>query len=630
MELAAATDGQEQLIAAVQSARDFPELQVALRKFPEGALRSRQLAVVDRTIQRLSQNSSGTSRCFRLALLGNHTLDPLELHCRVRHAMCGVELRSWVAPYGQYAQVLLDPASRLHDFAPDAIFLSLNIAALCEELVAGFADLSSEAIESARNRIFHELDSWVATALARTKATLLVCNFPRPPLASLGVSDSQSQVSEAATYLSINLTMLERYRNHRRVFVFDMDRLVAGFGAERAFSSRQYFLAKIPWTDLFVARIASELVRYSFALSGRGRKCLIVDLDNTIWGGIIGEDGPSGLKIGPGSAAGEAFQRFQLAIRSLKSRGVLLAICSKNNPSDVDSVFAEDGRMPLRRSDFVAERVNWQPKPDNIVSIANQLNIGLDSLVFADDNPLEREFVRMALPDVAVLELPADPANFVDALLDVPYFEQASITQEDRAKTQMYEEESRRVGSMRTSASLDDYLSTLESRLYVRRASSSDRDRIHQLFGKTNQFNLTTRRYTLAQVDDLLSDDAFDLFIARLSDKFGDLGTIALALISREGDEMELDSFVMSCRAMGRGAETALMNVVKSRCKDSAARIRASYLATRRNVPASSFLPSQGFVEVARDGEKITYLLERPHQSLITCSHISVREEHLD
>jgi FkbH-like protein len=611
-------------LSGIRGAEDASALHALVRGLDAAALSPRDVEVVTRALRRHPLEGIAT----RIAVLGNHTLDPLAARIPVHAAVTGMHASAWTGPFGQYVQAIMDASLGLGSYDPQVVFLSLAMRALAPDVHGAFASLDDARRASERDGILDHVDSWVTAALGSTEGLLLVANFPRPAESAFGPADSGQAPGEAEFYMELNLELLRRARSERRVRILDMDRLTAAHGYERAMDDRLFHLAKIPWTEAFTGRVADEILRFARASQGRARKCLVLDLDNTLWGGIAGEDGPAALQIGAGSAAGEAFADFQRALKGLQGRGVMLALCSKNNPADVDAVFRARPEMPLRREDFVAERVNWDPKPANLVAIAEELNIGTDALVFADDNPAERAIVRGALPEVAVLDLPSDPAAFADTLRRTTLFDRLDVTGDDRAKTEQYAQQSRRRQFERGTGDMGSYLAGLETELVVRPAGPEDLSRVHQLVTKTNQFNLTTRRYSPAELERFLADGRYDLTIARLRDRFGDMGVIAFYLVRREGDTADIETFLMSCRALGRGAETALMNRMKRRYATLVERLNATFIRTAKNTPAVDFLAGQGFI---LDGEEAGGI-RRYHFRLrdgteIPCAHIQVIEE---
>ncbi len=427
--------------------------------------------------------------------------------------------------------------------------------------------------------------------------------------------------------MRLNLALLERLAGNPRAYLFDMEGVVSRYGKARAFSSTMYYLARMPWQDGLLPHLADELLRYIQAHQGRTRKCLVLDLDNTLWGGVLGEDGPEGIEIGPGNAMGEAFLAFQRTVAMIKSRGIMLAINSKNNEDEVREAFRLRTDMPLKLEDFSAQRINWQSKHDNLVAIAAELNIGVDSLVFVDDNPVECALVEEMLPDVKVVRLPDDPADYGDALLDLMAFEKLSITDEDRAKTQQYQEQRQRAAHRDTVGDLDGYLASLGTEVRIRPASEATRVRVHQLFSKTNQFNLTTRRYTPADIDRFIADDRFVLRTIDATDRFGALGIIGVYLIDLSRDVPHVDSFVMSCRAIGRGIETAVMNTIKKEFLSDQRHeaLSVDFIPTKKNVPARTFCESQGFVRVAEtEAGRRSFRLDADQARPIDCPHVAI------
>jgi FkbH-like protein len=320
------------------------------------------------------------------------------------------------------------------------------------------------------------------------------------------------------------------------------------------------------------------------AAQGRSYKCLVLDLDNTLWGGVIGDDGLEGLKLGQGSAAGEAFAAFQRHVRDLGRRGVILAVCSKNDEANALEPFERHPEMVLRRDDIACFVANWSDKAANLRHIAERLNIGLDSLVFADDNPAERAIVRRELPMVAVPELPDDPTLYAACLADAGYFEARHITQEDLARTGQYRDNQRREALAASTTDLPSYLRSLQMRLVWNRFDKLNQPRIVQLVNKTNQFNLTTIRVSDEDVAGLIADDAALTLQLRLLDAFGDNGIIAIIAGRPVREAIRLDLWLMSCRVLGRGVEEETLNlVVDEALRLGAKRLTGQYRPTAKN-----------------------------------------------
>ena len=359
----------------------------------------------------------------------------------------------------------------------------------------------------------------------------------------------------------------------------------------------------IPFSNVFMAALAEEWVAYARVLLGKSKKCIVLDLDNTLWGGVVGEVGPRGIALGP-DYPGSAFVNFQQALLEFYDRGILLAIASRNNPADVAEVFEKNPYMVLKEKHFSAIRTDWKTKPEMIREIAEELNIGTDSMVFLDDDPVNREMVRGELPGVAVPDFSLPPEEYAPLLHSLNLFHQFSLTGEDLAKGRMYAEERQRKKVLLQAKSPDAYIAELDIRITV---AVNDRDlipRLSQLTLKTNQFNLTTRRYSEADILKFMESGAL-VISGNVTDKFGDYGTVILAIVVPDrGDPRKttLDTMLMSCRVMGRGVECSFMDyLLRELGRRSIISLEAEFISTVKNVPAKKdFLAEHGFGEGLR------------------------------
>lgn len=563
----------------------------------------------------------------RLACLGNATLDLLAPHVAVQAAGEGLRVAAHTGAYGQYVQEILAPAGPLADFRPDLVLLILSLRLLRPEPMARFSALSAAERMALRDEVLDHVAGWAQAALARLPATLLVANFIAPAHPAAGVADARHPYGEMEFHHDLNLELVRRFKGEPRVQVLDLDRLAGRFGKDRLIDRRMFYLAKMEYSPAFLPLVAGEVVRQMKAVRGLARKCLVLDLDDTLWGGIVGEEGAAGVKCGPGDPEGEAYLDFQRRIKDLQSRGVLLALCSKNNPADAREVFETRPEMPLALADFAAVEISWEPKHEGLKRIARALGLGLDSLVFLDDNPAEVALVRQLLPEVEAIALPPDPAEYADLLDRLTCFEKIAVLEEDLRKTAQYRENREREELRETTGDLEDYLATLETRIEIREAGRADLPRAHQLFTKTNQFNLTTLRHSLAELAACAGDPARTLGVVAARDRFGDLGTIAAFLLRDAGETLVLDSFLMSCRALGRGIESAVMNHVKERFLAGPwPELRASFRPTPKNAPAAGFLEREGFRPVGNGeaGEQL-YRLGRGEAAATPCPWIELR-----
>jgi FkbH-like protein len=585
-------------------------------------------------VRRLSREirDANTMPEVRIAFAGNIVFEPLPEFAEVHLACQGLTAMSHVAPYGQALQELLNPRSALCRFDPNFLMIHFELDALLPGLMDRRNGDGPESWRETVEEVIAAVEPVVRAALEATDAVVLLTNFAGPDCYDLGLADSRSEFGQQEFVSQLNSMLSRTFRSEPRVQILDLCRLMAYHGRGRARDRRLYYVAKLPWHDSFLPVVADEMVRHIGVALGRIRKCLVVDLDNTLWAGVLGEDGPEGIRVGMGDPVAEAHYDLQRKIHALRQRGVLLAVCSKNNPEDVEEAFRVRTDMPLRRDDFVCMDVSWEPKTEGLRRIAEELNIGTDSLALLDDSPTELELVRQLMPEVECIAVPKDPALRPTCLDRVHSLDRAIITAEDLAKTSQYQANVRRTRSRPQFSNLHAYLVSLKTRVVLKTATPELMARAHQLFSKTNQFNLTTRRYTLAQLEQFASDPSSQLLLAHAEDRFGDLGWIGAVLVRRLGEpEAEIDSFILSCRAMGRGVESAMLNRVKEVVFSAPVcqRLAAEYLATRKNPPAREFLDERGFTVVARsdDGSK-RYMLDRADSAPTPCDWLTVSSTH--
>ena len=416
---------------------------------------------------------------------------------------------------------------------------------------------------------------------------------------------------DLASFLGIN-TGLREMADEWGVDLVALDTRVNRDGLAAWHDEALWHRAKQDVVPLAAPMYGDLVGRLLAARQGRSHKCLVLDLDNTVWGGVIGDDGLEGIVLGHGNAQGEAFLAIQDYAREQSRRGVILAVCSKNDEANALEVFEHHPEMLLKRSDIASFVVNWQDKPTNLRMIADELNIGLDALVFVDDNPFERDLVRRELPVVAVPELPEEPSLWPQCIADAGYFEGVAVTDEDRARTRLYQGNLARETLKVSATDLPSYLRGLEMKLLWRHFDATGLQRVVQLINKTNQFNLTTRRHTEADVRALMEDRrAFGLQL-RLIDRFGDNGIIGIVVGKLEAhDEVLLDTWLMSCRVLGRQVEEATLNLVAAQAQRfGAKRLVGDYLPTKKNAMVKEHYARLGFetVKQSTDGSSRSIL----------------------
>lgn len=533
-------------------------------------------------------------RPVRLALAATHTIDPVVeslIGSGLRH---GLLVEIYQAEYGASAQAALDPGSRLHAFGPDFVFFQFDPAGL--GLAAPLLDC--EAAERAVQSALDYVGSLRDALRANGQASVVLHTLPMPLSSLFGNFDMRQKGSIRWLVKQFNMRLAEELLEPGDI-LFDLAALAERIGLESWHDRQRWHLAKIPFALDHAPIVADNLCRLLAAARGLSRKCLVLDLDNTLWGGVIGDDGVTNIRLGQGSADGEAFLEIQAFARDLRQRGIILAVCSKNEDATARIPFRDHDEMILKESDIAVFVANWTDKASNLKHIAQTLNIGTDALVFLDDNPAERERVRQELPEVAVPEVGADPAQYVNLLASAGYFEAIGFGEEDSKRAEMYQANSQRASEMQKIGNMDEYLRSLGMVCTIRPFDALGRIRIAQLINKSNQFNLTTRRYTEAEVEALDADPTKFTMQVRLVDRFGDNGMISVVVFDKTADEWRCDTWLMSCRVLGRRVEEAVLAQAAAAAKVAGAqRLIGDYLPTPKNVLVEHHFAKLGFALV--------------------------------
>lgn len=562
-------------------------------------------AAIQRRWREIQAEPAGR-RKISIAIAATWTLEPWLAHLGCSLAERGLLADIVVAPFGQLYPSLLDPHGTLRAARADVSLVLPRLEDLAARELAKLALLDPNDALSARAEVEAEigrLSDAIASFEAATPGMVLVGTLPMPTSVPLGVLDASHRTSQTMLARECNVILWRKMQALRRVRLLDVDRVVARLGAERAFDARMSVLAACPWSSEGLHELAVETTRAIAALVQPSAKVIVLDLDNTLWGGIVGEDGRDAIAIGP-NGLGAAFLAFQDALLALRAQGFLLAVASKNNEADAFDVFDHHSGMRLRRDHFAAHRVGWGPKSQALRELAAELSLSTDSFVFVDDDPAECAEVRAALPEVTVVQLPAEPARYVEVLRAVPQLDRMALTDEDRMRAAAYQAENARAVARKEAATTPDalhaYLRSLQLVAKVRRLSAADVSRAAQLTQKTNQFNLTTIRRSEAEVEALLRDAAWRLYALDVADRFGDYGTTGLVFAQRaDATTWNIETLLLSCRVLGRGVENALLRAVAiDLTRAGARRLTGRWIATPKNAPARNFLAHHGFIEV--------------------------------
>ncbi len=543
---------------------------------------------------------------IRLALLGSSSMEHLQASIRVAGARRGLQVTPFLGGFGQFRQELLQPDSAVRAFRPQVILLSLRTTDIIDTLPLGAA---RQEVDAAIGEAVQDLAALWRVARTEIGATVIQQTFLNTEYPVFGNLDGAVAASPQAIADRLNQAVRDA-ASAEGVLLLDVAHWAAAQGRTAWFDPVRWHHAKqliAPSAAVFYGDLVGRLLA---AMRGLSAKCLVLDLDNTLWGGVIGDDGLEGIILGQGNGAGEAFVAFQAYAKMLSQRGVILAVCSKNTHEIAEAAFLEHPDMVLKRADIAAFVANWDDKPSNLREIARQLNIGIDSLVFFDDNPAERDIVRQTLPEVAVPEVPEDPAGFIACLADGGYFEAVAFTEEDRARAEQYRANAERSQAVGGGTDIGAFLASLDMRMIAAPFNAVDLPRITQLTNKSNQFNLTTRRYTQDQLAAFAASGTAVTLSFRLIDKFGDNGLIGVIIAVPDETQpgaLRIDTWLMSCRVLGRQVETETINQL---CRIAGARgftaIVGDYIPTPKNGLVRDLYQRLGFTQIAGNATEST------------------------
>ena len=535
-------------------------------------------------------------------MLAASTIDHLLAPIRVAGLRRGLRIETYAAPYRQYRQELLDLGSQLYAFHPDTVLFTL----VARDFIGAtpITASSSEADHVITAAIDDFRGLW---RLAQENLSALVVQQSfldvEPPL--FGGLDAVVPGAPAGLIIKLNAKLAEA-AHEDGVLWLDAAHASSRDGLDAWFDVVRWLQGKLEIAPQAASSYGELVARLIAAARGKSKKCLVLDLDNTLWGGVIGDDGLEGIVLGEGNGLGEAYLALQRYAKSLKDRGILLAVCSKNDMPTVEAAFREHPEMLLKRVDFAAFVVNWNDKVENLQAIARQLNIGIDSLVFVDDNPVERAFVRDRLPMVAVPELPADPAYYVRCIAEAGYFESVSFTQEDKERANQYSANSERADLRLAASDMETFLRQLDMSVISGPITSLNVARATQLINKTNQFNTTTIRRTESELQMLASQPGSLLLQFRLMDRFGDNGLVSVMLLKRAEEELgvlDMINWVMSCRVFGRQLEDEAMNILVETARDHGVHtLRAEFIPTAKNAVIKDLFGRLGFSRTESKG----------------------------
>lgn len=532
----------------------------------------------------------------KFAILGDCSTQQLAVAIEGYAYEENIALEIFEADYNQISAQVMDTNSQLYLFQPDTTLIYMCVESLYEEYCkcnekAKFADLVMDRIEDYWNRITNKLNT-----------NILQFNFVEYDDRIYGNYGLKMVESFIYQITKLNYLLIERVVNRKNIFLLNLNDLQNRYGKDQINEPKNYFLAKMTLSMNILPEVAKQIIDVQKAIMGNVKKCVILDLDNTLWGGVIGDDGVGGIQIGE-LGSGRAFSLFQSWLKQLKNRGILLAVCSKNHEEIAKEPFEKNPEMILKLEDFAIFVANWDDKVTNIKYIQKSLNIGMDSLVFIDDNPFERELVKTMLPEVLVPELPEDPSRYVDYMQALNLFEVSSVSIEDRERTSQYQVEMKRKEYEEKCESYTDYLLNLNMKAEVCEFDVMNYPRIAQLTQRSNQFNLRTVRCTEEDIKSFAESDNYITLYFKLKDNFGEHGLISVVILEKQGkDTMFIHTWLMSCRVLKRTMEEFVMNKIVEKARELGYKqIIGQYIETNKNKLVKDIYKKMGLTEF-KDG----------------------------
>ena len=534
---------------------------------------------------------------IKVAVLSSFTINGLAETLKVKCFERKINSITHVGGYNQYNQEILDNNSEMYKFSPDVTFLIIDNRSIFGDVFHFPYSISKTERQTFVNDKIDELINLVHFFKKNSSSKLIISNLSLPYYSPQGIAEMKTDFGYHDMIIDFNKQLKEKISKTDSVIVFDFFRFVIKHGEKNIFNFQNYLFGDIKIALDYIPHLANELMQYIISTLGISKKCIVLDLDNTLWGGIVGEDGFDGIQLGP-QPPGNAYVEFQKTLKALTHRGIILAINSKNNFEDAMKVIREHSNMILRESDFTCLRINWNDKATNMEEISKELNIGIDSFVFLDDDPVNREFIQETFPEIFTPELPKDPSRYSELLQSLIEFSTFQVTDDDTKRSQMYLEQRNRTELRDSSHNLDAFLKKLNLQISIKKSDSFLIPRISQLILKTNQFNLTTKRYQEDDITKFSNDKNMLVGCAQIKDKFGDNGITGVFIVYKNTQEWLLDTFLLSCRVMGREVEKGILNyIINEARKNHVFKIKAKYIPTNKNKPIENFLPDNGFVK---------------------------------
>jgi FkbH-like protein len=534
-------------------------------------------------------------KTIKIAILSSFTITGITEIIRVKCAETEINCITYLSPYNQYSQQILDTNSDLYKFNPDITFLILDNRSILRELFYNPYTISKNERKKIIEGKIKEINKLVEIFSEKNDSIICTSNLQVPSYSPYGINENKVEFGLKDMIREFNFKIKENTKNNSKQFILDFDSFITKYGEDNVFDYKQYFLGDIKISFPFLPLIVDEMLCFVKPFLGKNKKCIVLDLDNTLWGGIVGEDGITGIKL-DSTPPGNVFMEFQKELLALHDRGIILAINSKNNFDDAIKVIREHPNMILKENHFAAVRINWNDKVSNMKEIAKEINIGLDSIVFFDDDITNREMIRKMIPEVLTVEMSNDPSEYIKILKETKDFDIFKITKEDVGRGQMYYEQKKRNELSKEKTNLEDFFQELEIKIYINEANEFSIPRISQLILKTNQFNVTTKRYQEDEIREMSNNQKKKIYSVQVKDRFGDSGITGVVIIEKEPKEWIIDSFLLSCRVMGKEIENAVMEFLLCEAKKQGISfVKGKFLSTAKNQPAKTLFEKNGF-----------------------------------
>ena len=542
----------------------------------------------------------------KIALLKNITIEPLIPFLQYQCYSKNINPEFFLNDHDNIIHDAIDKNSKLYKFKPDIIYLILSLENFSEKLFNSYS-LENDEIENEISKVIEFIRLITTSIRQNSQATIIIKNFEENPYLSSGISEILNKNSNLNITKKINESILNMVKKYKNVYILDINLSISKIGYENFIDNRNYFTSKNPYSELALRHISFEASKYIASIKGLTKKCIVLDCDNTLWAGIVGEDGLSGIQCGR-NFPGSYYYLFQKKLLNLKKNGFLLAINSKNNFQDVIDVFDKHPEILLKKNDFASIKINWEDKVKNLADISNELNISLDHIVFIDDSEFEVEMVHKLLPQVETILMPKNLSMIPNVLHNRDFFDRIDYIGSDINRTEFFIAENQRLEEKKKIRNISEYLNELKLCTRISSAKENEITRIAELTQKTNQFNLTTKRYNEVTIENYINAQRIEVISIEAEDKFGDYGLIGVGIIKNVSDYKIIDTFLMSCRALGRGIEIILLKeCIKVSLNMDSKALYGIYIPTNKNLLVKDFYPKNGFEVISSNKDQTKF-----------------------